>query len=110
MILSFQFDLLRRQSNYQEPYVTVTCPGQCSASYTLDYRKYCTCPILYFILSPKYVRYLPHFNGNFYSGHLANKYVSTDPTMTDPTVTPSLRTPHKVSLLGVAHRICYIYH
>ena len=44
----------------------------------------------------------------FYSGHLANKYVPTDPTMTDPTVTPSLRTPHKVSLLGMAHRVPYV--
>ena len=110
MILSFQFEILRRQSNYQEPYVTIMCPGQCSTSYALDYAKYCTCLILYFMLSPKYVRHLPHFNGNFYSEHLANKYVPTDPTMTDPTVTPSLRTPCKVTVLGVAHRVCHIYH
>ena len=108
LFFSFQFESLRIQSNFREPYVTVMCPGQCSPSYTLDYRKYCTCPILYFILSPEYVRHLPHFNGNFYSGHLANKYVPTDPTMTDPTVTPSLRTPHKVSLLEMAHRVPYV--
>ena len=108
LFFSFQFESLRIQSNFWEPYVTITCPRRCSPSYILDYRKYCTCPILYFILSPEYVRHLPHFNGNFYSGHLASKYVPTDPTMTDPTVTPSLRTPCKVSLLGMAHRVPYV--
>ena len=110
ILLLFQFESLRRQSNFQKPYVTVMCPGQGSLSYTLDYRKYCTCPILFFILSPEYVRHLPHFNGNFYSVHLANKYVPTDATMTDPTITPLLRMPRKVTLLGMAHRVCHIYH
>ena len=101
----FQFNLIRRRSNYQEPYVTPTCPGQCSASYTLDYRKYCTCPILYFVLSPEYVRHLPHFNGNFYSGLLAN--IPTDPTMTDSPVTPLLRPSRKSSLFVLLSQVCF---
>ena len=106
----FQFDVMRRTENHEEPYVSPSCPGQCSASYTLDCRKYCTCPILYFILSPEYVERLPHFNGNFYSGLLSSRCQPTDPTMTDPTVTPLLRTRRKFTTMwGALGEVCFFF-
>ena len=91
---------------YEEPYVVPSCPGQCKSGFTLDYKLYCTCPILYFVLSPEYVHHLSHFNGNFYSGYLANKY----PTMTDPTVTPLLRPTRKVGLFGVLRQVLFLFY
>ena len=101
--------MIRKSGNYDRPDVIPSCPGQCSSSFTFDYTQYCTCPILYFILSPKYICNLPHFNGNFYSGHLVNKYEPTDPTMVDPTVTPYVRYPRKVTLLGLAQQVCVFF-
>ena len=106
----FQFDVVRRTENYEEPYVSFSCPRQCSTSYTVDYRKYCTCPILYFILSPEYVQRLPHFNKNFYSGLLSSRRQPTVPTITDPTTTPVLRTRRKFTTMwSVLGQVCNFF-
>ena len=106
-VFSFNFSLLEDEIIIKSLMFTPTCPGQCSASYTLDYRKYCTCPILYFVLSLEYVRHLPHFNRNFYSGLLAN--ILTNPTMTDSPVTPLLRSHRKTSLLVTIGQVGFLY-
>ena len=34
----------------------------------IDYKAWCTCPVLYFILSPDYVRRLPSFHDSYWTG------------------------------------------
>lgn len=53
---------------YTRPYVIPGCPKQCGGSLTIDYKAWCTCPVLYFILSPDYVRRLPSFRGSYWTG------------------------------------------
>ena len=44
-----------RSWRYTRPYAIPGCPRQCGRSLTIDYKAWCTCPVLYFILSPDYV-------------------------------------------------------
>ena len=53
---------------YTRPYVIPGCPKQCGGSLTIDYKAWCTCPVLYFILSPDYVRRLPSFRDSYWTG------------------------------------------
>ena len=53
---------------YTMPYVIPGCPKQCGGSLTIDYKAWCTCPVLYFILSPDYVRRLPSFRDSYWTG------------------------------------------
>ena len=53
---------------YKMPYAIPGCPRQCGGSLTIDYKAWCTCPVLYFILSPDYVRRLPSFRDSYWTG------------------------------------------
>ena len=53
---------------YTVPYAIPGCPKQCGGSLTIDYKAWCTCPVLYFILSPEYVRRLPSFRDSYWTG------------------------------------------
>ena len=52
---------------YTMPYAIPGCLKQCGGSLTIDYKAWCTCPVLYFILSPDYVRRLP-FRDSYWTG------------------------------------------
>ena len=95
---------------YEQPYVVPSCPRQCKTGFTLDYKLYCMCPILYFVLPAEYVHHLPHFNANFYSGHLANIDELTDVNITDSTVIPLLRPTRKVGWVGVLLQVLLLFY
>ena len=57
-----------RSWRYTRPYAIPGCPRQCGGSLTIDYKAWCTCPVLYFILSPDYVRRLPSFRDSYWTG------------------------------------------
>ena len=57
-----------RSLMYTMPPVIPGCPKQCGGSLTIDYKAWCTCPVLYFILSPDYVRHLPSFRDSYWTG------------------------------------------
>ena len=57
-----------RSLMYTMPLVIPGCLKQCGGSLTIDYKAWCTCPVLYFILSPDYVRCLPSFRDSYWTG------------------------------------------
>ena len=46
----------------------IYCPKQCGSSLTIDWKTWCSCLVLYFILSPMYVRKLPFIQDLYWTG------------------------------------------
>ena len=77
---------MRMIYRHHQPYAWPSCPSSCEEGFTADWKQWCSCPVLYFILSPEYVRLLPSFREQYWGGVMGRQPTNLAP-VTFPAVT-----------------------
>ena len=86
LLIFSQFQAMRMIYHHHQPYAWPSCPSSCEEGFTADWKQWCSCPVLYFILSPEYVRLLPSFREQYWGGVMGRQPTNLAP-VTFPAVT-----------------------
>ena len=70
---------MRMIYHHHQPYAWPSCPSLCEEGFTADWKQWCSCPVLYFILSPEYVRLLPSFCEQYWGGVMGRQPTNLAP-------------------------------